>query len=155
MVAGFSIPLYMVLTVIGGVAMTLLLPYPLYKPGVTLCVFSGKNAMARTVINTLTAFLSLMMVTPLYEYWNMRYPPPSFRRSHNYFINYYSFIRLCVPPLYHRPLAYSRSYYTGLRISVVKNEDSSFCPSISLFNKDVLITSTACKADNSWSRKPS
>lgn len=76
MVAGFSIPLYLVLIAIGGVASSLLLPYPLYKPSVALCVFTGHNVMARTVINTMTAFLTLMMVAPVYEYWNVRCSTP-------------------------------------------------------------------------------
>ena len=52
MVSGFALPLYLVISVIGVMAVTLMLPKPFYYPAVKLCVFTQTNALARTVINT-------------------------------------------------------------------------------------------------------
>jgi len=71
MVAGFSIPLYIILAFIGTVALNLMLPAPLYRPAVALCVFTRRNGLARTVINTSTGFLLLMLIAPAYEYYTV------------------------------------------------------------------------------------
>ena len=52
MVSGFALPLYLVISVIGVMAITLMLPKPFYYPAVKLCVLTQTNALARTVINT-------------------------------------------------------------------------------------------------------
>lgn len=52
MVSGFALPLYLVISIIGVMALTLMLPKPFYVPAVKLCVFTKTNALARTVINT-------------------------------------------------------------------------------------------------------
>ena len=57
MVSGFALPLYLVISVIGTLALTLMLPKPFYVPAVKLCVFTKTNALARTVVNTMAGAL--------------------------------------------------------------------------------------------------
>lgn len=53
------------------IASMLMMPAPFYKPAAALCVFSTQNAVAKTVINTLSGVLALMLVAPAYEYWSI------------------------------------------------------------------------------------
>jgi len=71
MVSGFALPLYLVISVISVVAITLMLPKPLYIPAVKFCVFTKTNALARTVINTTAAVMCMMLIAPAYDYYNV------------------------------------------------------------------------------------
>ena len=73
MVSGFALPLYLVISVISVMAITLMLPKPFYIPAVKLCVFTKTNALARTVINT-TAGEHRYILT-------CSYPPPPLQHA--------------------------------------------------------------------------
>ena len=62
----------MLLSVESVIAGMLMLPAPLYQPAVALCVFTSRNALAKTVINTIAFILALMLTAPVYEFWNIR-----------------------------------------------------------------------------------
>jgi predicted transporter len=49
----------------------LMMPLPICLPAVALCRFSKHNTVARTVINTSAAFLSILMLSPLYDTYAM------------------------------------------------------------------------------------
>ena len=49
----------------------LMMPMPICLPAVALCRFSKHNTVARTVINTSAGFLSILMLSPLYDTYAM------------------------------------------------------------------------------------
>jgi hypothetical protein len=68
---GFVVPLYIICGVEALLGFCLMLPLPLCLPAVALCRFSKHNSIARTVINTSAAFLTILLVSPLYDAYAM------------------------------------------------------------------------------------
>lgn len=64
---GFVVPLYIIIGLESLLAFVLMLPLPFCKPAVALCRFSKHNTVARTVINTAATFLSILLLSPLYD----------------------------------------------------------------------------------------
>lgn len=68
---GFVVPLYIICGIEALLGFWLMMPLPICLPAVALCRFSKHNTVARTVINTSAAFLSILMLSPLYDTYAM------------------------------------------------------------------------------------
>mmetsp|Transcript_19965 Transcript_19965/g.60342 ORF Transcript_19965/g.60342 Transcript_19965/m.60342 type:complete len:89 (-) Transcript_19965:109-375(-) len=68
---GFVLPLYVIVGIESFLAFQLMLPLPLCMPAVKLCRFFKVNTVARTIINTSAAFLTILLLSPLYDTWAM------------------------------------------------------------------------------------
>jgi hypothetical protein len=68
---GFVVPLYIICGLESLLGFWLMLPMPFCLPAVALCRFSKHNTVARTVINTTAAFLSILLLAPLYDNYTM------------------------------------------------------------------------------------
>lgn len=68
---GFVVPLYIICGLEAFLGFCLMLPLPLCMPAVALCRFSKHNSIARTVINTSAAFLTILLLSPLYDTYAM------------------------------------------------------------------------------------
>lgn len=72
MVAGFTLPLYMLSGVLSTAAVLLMLPEPLSKPIKLLCRNSCRSQVGHTVLTTVTAFLVLILIQPVWDLSRMQ-----------------------------------------------------------------------------------
>lgn len=63
---GFTLPLLLLGGIEGLVAISLLLPLPLCRPGILVCKVTA-TGVGRTAMTSVAVFLSVLLISPIYD----------------------------------------------------------------------------------------